>query len=464
MWFPAPALGAAPGDNGAPGELTGLEGTDDARGVRREVLFVEIKDLQDAPTSTEDVWLRLHLLSSRQVVPHTISMEGVFGLLTNVVWTSAGPCAVKDFESTRGRLRAAGQHVTVYGVDKFPRMVDYVLPTGVRIADADRVRLGAHLAEGTTVMHEGFVNYNAGTLGASMVEGRISAGVLVGVGSDVGGGASIMGTLSGGGKTIISIGERCLLGANAGVGISLGNDCVVEAGCYVTAGTKVTILDMDGKPKVVKAPQLSGSTTSCSAATLSPAPSRRCRGRATSPSTPTCTPTDARTRWEDVGLLVVVGVVVLGVVVWASLSVRQGRPAAHEREVRGHGRWREVKLNIEQAENAALISAISVQRGMPARAATIALATAFQESKLYNIEAGDRDSLGIFQQRPSQGWGEPEQILNPYYATNNFYDELADVDGYTRCGSPRRRSWCSAPASPRRTPITRPTRGSSRPH
>jgi 2,3,4,5-tetrahydropyridine-2-carboxylate N-succinyltransferase len=259
VWFPAPALGAAPGDNGAPGELTALEGSDDARGVRREVLFVEIKDLQDAPASTEDVWLRLHLLSSRQVVPHTISMEGVFGLLTNVVWTSAGPCAVKDFEATRGRLRAAAQHVTVYGVDKFPRMVDYVLPAGVRIADADRVRLGAYLAEGTTVMHEGFVNYNAGTLGASMVEGRISAGVLVGNGSDVGGGSSIMGTLSGGGKAIISIGERCLLGANAGIGISLGDDCVVEAGCYVTAGTKITILDMDHKPKVVKAAELSGS-------------------------------------------------------------------------------------------------------------------------------------------------------------------------------------------------------------
>jgi 2,3,4,5-tetrahydropyridine-2-carboxylate N-succinyltransferase len=259
VWFPAPALGAAPGDNGAPGELTALEGSDHARGVRREVLFVEIKDLQDAPASTEDVWLRLHLLSSRQVVPHTISMEGVFGLLTNVVWTSAGPCAVKDFEATRGRLRAAAQHLTVYGVDKFPRMVDYVLPAGVRIADADRVRLGAYLAEGTTVMHEGFVNYNAGTLGVSMVEGRISAGVLVGNGSDIGGGASIMGTLSGGGTAIISIGERCLLGANAGIGISLGDDCVVEAGCYVTAGTKITILDMDHKPKVVKAAELSGS-------------------------------------------------------------------------------------------------------------------------------------------------------------------------------------------------------------
>ena len=255
-WFPSPALGATTGD--APAELTALEGTDDARGVRREVRLVEIADLDDAPASTEDVWLRLHLLSTRLVKPHGMSMDGVFGLLTNVVWTSAGPCAVEGFEATRARLRATGQHVTVFGVDKFPRLVDYVVPSGVRIADADRVRLGAHLAEGTTVMHEGFVNFNAGTLGTSMVEGRISAGVVVGDGSDVGGGSSIMGTLSGGGKEVISVGERCLLGANAGIGISLGDDCVVEAGCYVTAGTKVTVSDMDGKPQVVKAASLSG--------------------------------------------------------------------------------------------------------------------------------------------------------------------------------------------------------------
>ena len=185
-------------------------------------------------------------------------MEGIFGQLTNVVWTSAGPCVVAGFEQTRARLMAQGARVTVYGVDKFPRMVDYVLPAGVRIGDADRVRLGAHLADGTTVMHEGFVNYNAGTLGTSMVEGRISAGVVVGDGSDVGGGASIMGTLSGGGTQVISVGKRCLIGANAGLGISLGDDCVVEAGCYVTAGTKVTVKDLDGKPKVVKAVELSG--------------------------------------------------------------------------------------------------------------------------------------------------------------------------------------------------------------
>ena len=257
VWFPTPALGDHDGSD-EPEELASLAGKDEFRRVRREVVRVEIPDLSASPGSSEDVWLRLHLLSARLVVPHEISMDGVFGLLANVVWTNLGPCAVEGFESTRARLRGAGHHVTVYGVDKFPRMVDYVLPSGVRLADADRVRLGAHLASGTTVMHEGFVNFNAGTLGASMVEGRISAGVLVGDGSDVGGGASIMGTLSGGGKEVISIGERCLLGANAGVGISLGDDCVVEAGCYVTAGTKVTVLDMDNKPKVVKAALLSG--------------------------------------------------------------------------------------------------------------------------------------------------------------------------------------------------------------
>ena len=261
VWFPAPTLGEKPADELVPAELGRLQGRDEDRGVSREVLLVEIADLQAAPTTTEDVWLRLHLLSSRLVVPHSINLDGIFGLLTNVVWTSAGACAVEGFEMTRARLRANGRHLTVFGVDKFPRMVDYVLPTGVRIADADRVRLGAHLAEGTTVMHEGFVNYNAGTLGASMVEGRISAGVVVGDGSDVGGGSSIMGTLSGGGKQVISIGERCLLGANAGIGISLGDDCVVEAGCYITAGTKVTVADTDpahSRTKVIKAVELSG--------------------------------------------------------------------------------------------------------------------------------------------------------------------------------------------------------------
>jgi 2,3,4,5-tetrahydropyridine-2,6-dicarboxylate N-succinyltransferase len=255
-WYPSPRLGLPDEDLEAPPELARLEGVDEVRAVRRLVVRTVVEDLQAAPADTLDAWLRLHLLSHRLVGPRSISMDGIFSQLVNVVWTDAGPCAVADFESTRLRLTEAHGHVTVLGVDKFPRMTDYVLPTGVRIADADRVRLGAHLAEGTTVMHEGFVNYNAGTLGTSMVEGRISAGVVVGDGSDVGGGASIMGTLSGGGTTVISVGRRCLVGANAGIGISLGDDCVVEAGCYVTAGTKVTVLTDDGR--VVKAAELSG--------------------------------------------------------------------------------------------------------------------------------------------------------------------------------------------------------------
>ncbi len=239
-WYPAPALGRTAADMSA--ELAPLAGADPARGVTTIVVSTEVGSLADPPIDAHDAYLRLHLLSHRLIAPHEANLEGVFGLLANVVWTSHGPCAVDGFELTRARLRARGP-VAVYGVDKFPRMVDYVLPGGVRIADADRVRLGAHLAAGTTVMHEGFVNYNAGTLGASMVEGRISAGVVVGDGSDVGGGASIMGTLSGGGKDILSVGRRSLIGANAGIGISLGDDCVVEAGLYVTAGTKVTLPD-----------------------------------------------------------------------------------------------------------------------------------------------------------------------------------------------------------------------------
>jgi 2,3,4,5-tetrahydropyridine-2,6-dicarboxylate N-succinyltransferase len=251
-WFPTPALGEPSGAQ-APHELASATGTRDAdRGVRVDVVLCEI-DLDAAPAAVPDAYLRLHLLSHRLVQPHGLNLDGIFGVLPNVVWTSVGPCAVEDFEHTRLMLRRKGP-VQVLGIDKFPRMTDYVVPVGVRIADADRVRLGAHLAEGTTVMHEGFVNYNAGTLGRSMVEGRISAGVVVGDGSDVGGGASIMGTLSGGGKEQISVGRRCLIGANAGIGISLGDDCVVEAGTYVTAGSKLTLPD----GSVVKAASLSG--------------------------------------------------------------------------------------------------------------------------------------------------------------------------------------------------------------
>jgi 2,3,4,5-tetrahydropyridine-2-carboxylate N-succinyltransferase len=264
-WYPHPKLGGS--DPTGSVRLTPSQavealgasvetslGPDTDRGVSVVAVRTSVS-LDDAPVDAHDVYLRLHLLSARLVRPHGLNLAGVFGLLANVVWTNHGPCPVDGFESTRLALRSHGP-VTVYGVDKFPRMVDYVLPTGVRIADADRVRLGAHLSSGTTVMHEGFVNFNAGTLGASMVEGRISQGVVVGDGSDVGGGASIQGTLSGGGKEVITVGERCLIGANAGIGISLGDDSVVEAGLYVTAGTKVQLPD----GRTVKARDLSGSS------------------------------------------------------------------------------------------------------------------------------------------------------------------------------------------------------------
>ena len=252
-WFPSPALGA-PDDSAPPAELTALVAKDDARGVRVDVVRVVIDSLADAPRDAADVYLRLHLLSHRLVAPHGANLDGIFGLLANVVWTSRGPVRGRGLRVGTRPGCAAAARCRCSGVDKFPRMTDYVVPSGVRIADADRVRLGAHLAVGTTVMHEGFVNYNAGTLGTSMVEGRISAGVVVADGSDIGGGASIMGTLSGGGKEVIRVGARCLIGANAGLGISLGDECVIEAGCYITAGTKVRMPD----GSAVKARELSG--------------------------------------------------------------------------------------------------------------------------------------------------------------------------------------------------------------
>src|SRR3954463_14598080 len=250
--YPEPRLGPA---EGSPGTTTGdVQHDDPRRGVQEVEVLTVLDDLDAAPTDAYDAYLRLHLLSHRLVKPHGLSLEGLFGVLPNVAWTSHGPVDPAALPEVRMRFRGAGEPLVVHGVDKFPRMTDYVAPSGVRIADASRVRLGAHLAAGTTVMHEGFVNFNAGTLGTSMVEGRISAGVVVGDGSDVGGGASIMGTLSGGGTEVVSLGERCLVGANAGLGISLGDDCVVEAGCYITAGAPLTMPDRD----VVKARELSG--------------------------------------------------------------------------------------------------------------------------------------------------------------------------------------------------------------
>jgi 2,3,4,5-tetrahydropyridine-2-carboxylate N-succinyltransferase len=251
VWYPQPALGLE-----AP-PVPGLDAAgrpDDVRGVEVRAVHTVIEDLQAPPADVADAYLRLHLLSHRLVQPRTINLDGIFAILPNVAWTTRGPVAIDELGAARLRARTHGEHLVVLGVDRFPRMIDYVVPSGVRIADADRVRLGAHLAEGTVVMHEGFVNFNAGTLGTSMVEGRISAGVVVGDGSDIGGGASIMGTLSGGGHEVISVGQGCLIGANAGIGISLGDNCIVEAGTYITGGSRITLPDGE----VVKARELSG--------------------------------------------------------------------------------------------------------------------------------------------------------------------------------------------------------------
>jgi 2,3,4,5-tetrahydropyridine-2-carboxylate N-succinyltransferase len=266
VWFVHPELAADPGPSAttdlAPDDalaalgpdVTAAIGTDAVRNVEVVAVRTVIADLSAPPADSGDAYLRLHLLSHRLVRPNTVNLDGLFGCLANVAWTQLGPVAVDELDAARLRGRGAGTPLLVHSLDKFPRMLDYVVPTGVRVADADRVRLGAHLADGTTVMHEGFVNFNAGTLGTAMVEGRISQGVVVDEGSDIGGGASIMGTLSGGGTERVRIGKRSLLGANAGIGISLGDDCIVEAGLYVTAGTRVTMPD----GTVVKALQLSG--------------------------------------------------------------------------------------------------------------------------------------------------------------------------------------------------------------
>ncbi len=254
-WYPEPHIGVPEPDTQPPALLRANRTNDATRQVTTEIVLTVI-DLDEEPSTTADAYLRLHLLSHRLRKPRSINLDGIFSALPNGVWTSAGPCEVESFEQVRATLRAHRGGLNVTSIDKFPRMVDYVIPTGVRIGDGARVRLGAHLAEGTTGMHEGFVNFNAGTLGRSMVEGRVSQGVVVGDGTDIGGGASIMGTLSGGGKEMVTIGEGCLLGAEAGLGISLGDNCIVEAGLYVTAGTKVTLPD----GSVVKARELSGAS------------------------------------------------------------------------------------------------------------------------------------------------------------------------------------------------------------
>ena len=253
FYFPAPQLGA-PGTADRADQAAGEEPEDPVRGVRIARQLCVAADLDQPPADSADAYLRLHLLSHRLVRPNTVNLDGIFTVLPNVCWTSLGPAAVGEIAAVRQRALARGIHLDVRSVDKFPPMLDYVVPSGVRVADAARVRLGAHLAEGTTVMHEGFVNFNAWTLGPAMVEGRISQGVVVGAGTDVGGGASIMGTLSGGGTQVISVGQRCLLGANSGLGISLGDDCVIEAGLYLTAGTIVTLAD----GRQAKARDLSG--------------------------------------------------------------------------------------------------------------------------------------------------------------------------------------------------------------
>jgi 2,3,4,5-tetrahydropyridine-2-carboxylate N-succinyltransferase len=257
-WFPETALVPAGGRSATtrlyPGDPSGHARTDDLRRVEVVPVRTDIAALQEAPVDAHDAYLRLHLLSQRRVRPNTINLDNLFQLIATVAWTTLGPCALDDLDAARREARVKGVALDVKGIDKIPRMTDYVVPSGVRIADAGRVRLGAHLAEGTMVMHEGFCNYNAGTLGACMVEGRISQGIVVGAGSDIGGGASLMGTLSGGGKEKVSVGERCLVGANAGIGIALGDDCVVEAGCYVTAGSLIKLED----GRTVKARELSG--------------------------------------------------------------------------------------------------------------------------------------------------------------------------------------------------------------
>ena len=432
VWFPEPRLGDPVEDPALRERLEALAGRDDARRVRREVRAVTAA-LQEPATTTEDMWLRLHLLSHRLVRPHTIVMDGIFGLLTNVVWTCAGPCPVDGIRADPAP--AAARPVSVDGLRR-----RQVPPDGrlrrYRAASGSPTPTGSAWAPtwrpGTTVMHEGFVNFNAGTLGTSMVEGRISAGVVVGDGSDIGGGASIMGTLSGGGKQVVSIGERCLLGANGGIGISLGDDCVVEAGCYVTAGTKVTLPDGG----VVKARELSGAARvlfrrNSVTGAVEARPWKAGRHHAQRRPARQLTGESARDpapAWRS-SLVAALGLrrPRRRSSPWRGGSLPPLIPRREECQARSTAT---VELDLEQAESAAMIAGVSVRRGLPARAATIALATAYQESDYATWRTATATRVGLFQQRPSQGWGTPDQLQDPHYAAGTFYDALAKVKNY----------------------------------
>ena len=272
VWYPDPRIGKYSKDEAAHTLelLSGLQSSDEARGTRTTIVTC-IADLDDQPQSTADAYLRLHLLSHRLALPNSINLEGIISRMPKVVWTTVGPCPTDDFEATRIRLRAKyGFGISVTSVDRFPSMVNYVVPSGVSVADGSRVRLGAYLAKGTTVTHSAFISFNAGTLGESIVEGRISQGVVIGAGSEIGGGASARGSFAGWDAGRVSLGKRCLVGANAGLGIPLGDDCVVEAGLFLSAHTDVTLLPGGGvvpgnhglfaSPHIVKARDLAGAS------------------------------------------------------------------------------------------------------------------------------------------------------------------------------------------------------------
>ena len=428
------------------------ETTDELRGVSTEVVLVET-DLAQAPADTMDAYLRLHLLSHRLVTPRSINLDGIFAVLPNVAWTSAGPCAVDGFEDTRARLRASGRTVAVYGVDKFPRMTDYVVPSGVRIADADRVRLGAYLAPGTTVMQAGFVNFNAGTLGTAMVEGRITAGTVVGADSDIGAGTSLMGTLSGGGTEQVTIGERCLIGANAGIGISLGDDCVIEAGCYVTAGTKVTLPDgavVKASSRCPDRPAMLFRRNSVTGAVEVLA--RSGPGISLNPALHA---TRELVPAAGFALIVVLVVLVTGVVVVALLG-RSGKQSFAGDQCIAVVNGADATLDLEQTRYASIIVAGSVKHDMPPRAATIALATALQESDLRNLDHGHARLRRAVPAASEHGVGHRGTDHGPVLRDGQVLRRAGDGSPTTPTSpSPTLRSACSARPTATPTPSTR---------